>query len=96
MAASPHTTRDLIQVSVPIPCQLTDLKVRATILASVKLKQLITLSVCLSVCLSVTQSVSQSVCQEGRQTGNHGLNNEFVNCCEIKLNFIFFRSEMHC
>ena len=61
MAASPHTTRDLIQVSVPSPCQLTDLKVRATILASVKPEQLISLSVC----LSDTQSVSQFVRKAG-------------------------------
>lgn len=53
MAASLHsrTTLDLIQVSVPSPCRLTDQKVRLPCSQkdAVKLKQLISQSVDLSV-----------------------------------------------
>ena len=48
------------------------------------------LSFCLFVCLSVSQSVRRADRQTGRQAGNRGLNHEFVNYCEIKVNFTFF------
>ena len=59
-----HTTRDLIRVSVPSPCRLTDQKVRLPFLQkdAVKPKQLISQSVRQSVGLSVGLSVCLSVC----------------------------------
>lgn len=57
MAASLHsrTTLDLIQVSVPSPCRLTDQKVRLPCSQkdAVKLKQLISQSVDLSISQSL-------------------------------------------